>query len=379
MEKGQLSQAEYPPLKVVIAGGGTGGHLFPGIALAEAFQKYHPESKVLFVGTGNRLETAALKNTPFDHLAIAAGGLKGKRWGGRAAALGKIAKGLFESMGILRRFRPDIVGGVGGYVSGPVVLAARMGGIPAVLHEQNVAPGLANRMLAPLAARIYVTFPNTRPVFPDKKVTVTGNPVRRDLLAVAQERAGQHDDAGSFQQKKFTVLILGGSQGAHRINTAVVDALDHLGQKEKMFFIHQTGAADEALVQTAYGQKGATGRVQAFFTDMATQYQAADLVICRAGATTIAELTAIGKGVVFIPYPFAADDHQAKNAQGLASQGAAEMILEKDLSGRGLAERIGFYMARPDALNTMAAKAVSFGRPDAADRIVEDCYRLLAA
>jgi UDP-N-acetylglucosamine--N-acetylmuramyl-(pentapeptide) pyrophosphoryl-undecaprenol N-acetylglucosamine transferase len=360
-------------LCVVIAGGGTGGHVFPGIALAEAFRGMNPNSRIVFAGTGNLLETDALRRTPFEHRAISAGGLKGRGPLRQAGALVKVARGLVQSFGLLRRFSPDLVIGVGGYVSGPMVLAARLMGICCVLQEQNVMPGITNRMLAPLVHRIFAAFPDTRGKGFQRKMTVTGNPVRRELLSGSKER----DDRGAAAPKQpFTLLIFGGSQGARGINEAVMKALPHL-PLERMAFIHQTGEDELARVRSAYETRGAAATVEAFFVDMAKQYRAADLVICRAGATTVSEVTAMGKPAIFVPYPFAADDHQQMNARSLADQGAGEMILEKDLTGEALAGRISYYEAHPEALDDMAERAKAFGKPDAARRIVEECYDLL--
>jgi UDP-N-acetylglucosamine--N-acetylmuramyl-(pentapeptide) pyrophosphoryl-undecaprenol N-acetylglucosamine transferase len=370
---GETVMAHRPPLAVVIAGGGTGGHIFPGIALAEAFQEMNPASRILFAGTGNRLETEAIRRTPFEHRAISAGGLKGRGPIRQAAALLKVAKGLMESFALLRTFKPNLVIGVGGYVSGPMVLAARLLGITCVLQEQNVVPGITNRMLAPLVRRIFATFPDTRGKVFRKKMVVMGNPVRKDFLqsmdAFGNAESGKTKD-------RFTVLVVGGSQGAKGINEAVTEALDHL-PLERMEFVHQTGMNELSSVRAAYGVRGAMATVEPFFVDIANWYRATDLVICRSGATTVAEVTAMGKPAVFIPFPFAADDHQRLNAQSLVEQGAAEMILEKDLTGKLLAGRISYYEHHPEALCAMAEKARACGKPDAARRIVEDCYGLL--
>jgi UDP-N-acetylglucosamine--N-acetylmuramyl-(pentapeptide) pyrophosphoryl-undecaprenol N-acetylglucosamine transferase len=358
---------------VVIAGGGTGGHVFPGIALAEAFREMHPDNRIVFAGTGNRLETEALRKTPFEQRAISAGGLKGRGPVRQAAALVKVVRGLFQSFGLLRRFKPDLVIGVGGYVSGPMVLAARLMGITCVLQEQNVMPGITNRMLAPLVHRIFAAFPDTRGKGVQRKMTVTGNPVRRELLSASEERHGQ---GAATPKRRFTLLIFGGSQGARGINGAVMKALDYL-PLERMAFMHQTGLDELASVRSAYEARGVSATVASFFADMASRYRAADLVICRAGATTVAEVTAMGKPAIFVPFPFAADDHQRMNAQSLVDQGAGEMILERDLTGEVLARRISYYEGHPEALSGMAERAGAFGRPDAARRIVGECYELL--
>jgi UDP-N-acetylglucosamine--N-acetylmuramyl-(pentapeptide) pyrophosphoryl-undecaprenol N-acetylglucosamine transferase len=378
MQSVQPQPKLFQSLKVIIAGGGTGGHLFPGIALAEGFQDKNSATQILFAGTGNRLEKTALSSTPFRHVSISAGGLKGKAWHSRVKAIFRVVIGIWESMGIIHQFKPNLVVGVGGYVSGPMALAARLIGVPVVLHEQNMIPGLTNRVLAKVAKRIYVTFPQTHLTISKEKVKLTGNPIRKSMANMAKEE-NDYPSAPPSKQRQFTVLVFGGSQGAHMINNAVIEALAYLPQKEDLFFIHQTGEADECTVQDVYQGSGVAARVQAFFSNMADQYQEADLVICRAGATTIAELTAVGKATIFIPYPFAADDHQTKNAQGMADAGAAEMIHEKDLTGAALAARISHYIRQPQKLKKMAAMAARYGRPNAAADIVEDCYQLLAA
>ncbi|MDM8524195.1 undecaprenyldiphospho-muramoylpentapeptide beta-N-acetylglucosaminyltransferase [Desulfococcaceae bacterium HSG8] len=355
---------------ILIAGGGTGGHLFPGIAIAEAFMAKDPENRVLFVGTGKPFEVSVLSETGFQHESITAEGIKGRGLLNQLRSAFKIPKGIFESFQIIRRFRPDLVLGVGGYSAGPVAIAAWLLGIRIVLHEQNILPGITNRILSRFADRIYVSFPNTKARFNPKKLLVTGNPVRQDIRNPAPDF--------KLQTSNFNLLILGGSQGAHSINKAVTDALLHLKDRERFFFVHQTGKQDMEAVEQGYREHGVSCKVQSFFNDMARQYHEADMMICRAGATTVAEITAIGKGVIFIPYPFAADNHQVLNARTLADAGAAEMILEKDLDGAMLAERIKYYASAPDRLEAMASRAKSFGRPDAAEVIVEDCYKLLS-
>jgi UDP-N-acetylglucosamine--N-acetylmuramyl-(pentapeptide) pyrophosphoryl-undecaprenol N-acetylglucosamine transferase len=257
-----------------------------------------------------------------------------------------------------------------------LVAGAWLLGIKIVLHEQNILPGITNRILSRLADRIYVSFDDIPTGFNPKKVLYTGNPVRREILqSVTDQKIGVIDD--SMQRQRFTILILGGSQGAHSINMALLDAIDKIEDKDKFFFIHQTGLNDETRVKTAFELHGVSCRVQAFFNDMARQYQNADLVICRAGATTVAEIKAVGKGGIFIPFPFAADNHQVLNARSLEKAGAAEMILEKDLNGNALAERINFYASSPDTLHQMASRTRDLSRPDAAAVIVDDCYRLV--
>ncbi|MCG2755388.1 MAG: undecaprenyldiphospho-muramoylpentapeptide beta-N-acetylglucosaminyltransferase [Desulfobacteraceae bacterium] len=370
-------------MRIIIAGGGTGGHLFPGIAIADAFTARDQKNRVLFVSTGKPFEISVLSKTVFKHKSITAEGIKGRGLWKQAVSVLKIPKGIFESIMILKDFRPDIVVGVGGYSAGSVVIAAWLMGIKIVLHEQNILPGITNRILSGFADRIYVSFKDTRlerfrwlALVDPKKLLVSGNPVRKEILQSAMDQQDVSlDDTG--QKKPFTVLILGGSQGAHSINMAVLEAFEYLEEKDKYFFVHQTGSADEQEVKRAYMKSSISCMVKSFFDDMARQYHNADLVVCRAGATTVAEVAVMGKGVIFIPYPFAADNHQVLNAGSLENERAAEMILQKDLTGKKIAKRIEHYASSPEALKSMASRAKSIGRPDAAETIVDDCYRLI--
>jgi UDP-N-acetylglucosamine--N-acetylmuramyl-(pentapeptide) pyrophosphoryl-undecaprenol N-acetylglucosamine transferase len=280
-------------------------------------------------------------------------------------------------MEVIKNFSPDLAIGLGSYSAGPVVIGAWLRRIPSVIHEQNILPGITNRILARFADRIYISFENTQARLNPQKVYWTGNPVRPELL----ESIDRPDDAPVHQtrQDRFTVLIIGGSQGAHRINQAIIAALGHLRKAERLHFVHQTGEVDEEAVNDAYREKKVSAEAQSFFDDMAERYRQADLIICRAGATTVAEITALGKAVIFIPFPHAADNHQMLNAADLANDGAAEIIVEKDLSGRLLGMKIEHYMDHPDALKNMAARARRYGKPEAAKNIVDDCYRLLTA
>ena len=362
--------------RIVIAGGGTGGHLFPGIAIAQEFMTRNSNNSLLFVGTGKPFEIAALSEAGFIHKHITAEGIKGRGLWNQVVSILKIPKGVFESILILKRFKPDIVVGMGGYSAGPLAIGAWLMGIKIALHEQNILPGITNQILSRLADRIYVSFDDARTGLNTKKVLFTGNPVRKEILQCARNQKSD-EIVNSKQKQHFTILIIGGSQGAHSINMALLESIEQIKDKDKFYFIHQTGIQDEAQVKNAYTRNGISCKVQAFFNDMARQYQKADLIICRAGATTVAEIKAIGKNAIFIPFPFAADNHQVLNARSLEKAGAAEMILEKDLSGKTLAERITFYASSPDTLRQMASRARGLGRPDAAGLIVDDCYKLI--
>jgi UDP-N-acetylglucosamine--N-acetylmuramyl-(pentapeptide) pyrophosphoryl-undecaprenol N-acetylglucosamine transferase len=359
----------WPELKVVIAGGGTGGHLFPGIAVAEEFAVRNPRSRILFVGAGRPFEKEALARAGYPQRTIAIEGIKGRGVWSKCRAAMKIPGALFRSAGILADAQADLVIGVGGYAAGPVALAAWFKGIPVVLCEQNTVPGITNRMLFPIAKRVYVSFDHTRGRINPSKKRVTGNPVRTPILEAG--RVGPKEDT------KFTLLVVGGSQGAHAINLAVMDALRHLRGHETLRVVHQTGAEDREKVATVYLKAGIDAEVQAFFHDMASRYGQADLVVCRAGATTVAELTALGRAALFIPYRFAADNHQERNARALVDEGAAQMVLERDLTGTELARRLNTLVGDPGRLAAMATRSKMLGKPDAATTIVNDCYRLL--
>jgi UDP-N-acetylglucosamine--N-acetylmuramyl-(pentapeptide) pyrophosphoryl-undecaprenol N-acetylglucosamine transferase len=329
----------------------------------------NPQSRILFVGAGRPFEKDALARAGYPHRTIAIEGIKGRGPWAKVRAAMKIPGALFHAAAILAEAQADLVVGVGGYAAGPVALAAWLKGIPVVLCEQNTVPGITNRMLFPIARRIYVSFENTRGRIDPLKKRVTGNPIRRQMLATSTPDAKE--------KNAFTVLIVGGSQGAHAINLAVMDALPHLGQGRKFHVVHQTGAEDRDQVAHAYAKAGMDADVKSFFHDMASCYRRADLVVCRAGATTVAELTALGKPALFIPYPYAADNHQEHNARALVDRAAAIMVLEKDLTGADLARRLNGLAGSPDLLATMASNSRMLGTPHAARTIVDDCYQLV--
>ncbi len=357
--------------RLVMAGGGTGGHLFPGIAIAEEFMSRHPDNRVLFVNAGRSLETKVLSDLGWSQQAISIEGIKGRGWWSKMSAALKIPKALWQSGSILKAFQADLVFGVGGYSAGPVVASAAFRGIPTALHEQNRVPGVTNRILGRMVDQIYLTFEESKDLFNPEKVTVSGNPVRGQLLDLALKPVTAN------HKELFALLVVGGSQGAQAINAAMLEALPRLGQMGSIRIVHQTGTGDEEKVRSAYQQNTIESDVRAFFTDMAKQYQAADMIICRAGATTVAEITAIGKAAVFVPFPYATDDHQTENARALVDFGAAEMIQEDELSGTKLADLIEGYKENRVLLRDMAAKAKVLGRPLAAQTVVDGLYTML--
>ena len=354
---------------IVIAGGGTGGHLFPGIAIAEEFTRRKEGWEVIFIGTGKDLEKRMLPRWGFELMTVPALPLKGRSWWRKGMGIITLLQGVWISRGLLRGIAPRLVIGLGGYAAGSVIIAASLLGTKRVIQEQNVYPGLTNRMAARFAQRVFLSWTEGTQFFPFKKVRVTGNPLRKGVLAGrGTKREG----------KPFTLLILGGSQGAATINRAMIEALASLeGIEKDLRIIHQTGEGDYRWVKEKYKGKGFGVSVHPFIDEMAPCYQEAHLVVCRAGATTITELCAWGRGSILIPYPYAADDHQRKNAQVLVSQGAARMILDTELSGKRLAEEILFLYHGRKALRAMETEATSLGRPDAAAQIVDECYQLL--
>jgi UDP-N-acetylglucosamine--N-acetylmuramyl-(pentapeptide) pyrophosphoryl-undecaprenol N-acetylglucosamine transferase len=362
-------------LRIIIAGGGTGGHLFPGVAIAQEFRARNSQNEIIFVSTGNPLEKRILSKMNFALECISVEGIKGRGLWNQIKSMSKLPAGIFGAIRILGRFKPDLIVGLGSYSAGPAVLAARLFGKKIVLHEQNLLPGITNRILARFADMIFISFEDTKAHIASRKALFSGNPVRQDIINGSMHQNAEN--SAKSGQKPFTILIIGGSQGAHQINVTIAEALKHLHQRDDLYFVHQTGAADEKMVADAYLQQNVSSTVQAFFDDMAELYQNADLIICRAGATTVAEITAIGKAVIFVPFPYAADNHQVLNAQSLSKTGAAEMILEKDLTAQILGEKIEYYASHPEALAEMALKAKTHGNPNAARDIVDQCYALV--
>ncbi len=363
------------PLRIVIAGGGTGGHLFPAMAVAEAFRRRDPRSRILFLGTGRPLEKRQLARAGFEHRVIRAAGIKGQGVVRRTAAALQVLLGTAQSLVHLARFRPQVVIGVGGYSAGPVVLAAWLLHRRIVLHEQNVLPGLTNRLLARLADRICVSFEKSTGRFPADRVRVTGNPLREIFY---RDMGATRGPGATPAEGTFALLITGGSQGARGVNRLVVEALDHLRHPRSMRFVHQTGPAEKEAVAAAYRTRQLTATVKAFFDDMPRRYAAADLVVCRAGATTVAELAAAGKPAVYIPYPFAADNHQLHNAMAMVEAGAGRVMEESAADGAMLARLVDELMEDRDALARMAARAAAQAHPEAAERIVAECCQLVA-
>src|SRR3954468_17894208 len=361
------------PLRVVIAGGGTGGHLYPGIAVARELLARRPDAGVSFAGTAQGIEARVVPREGFSLDVIRSSGVKGKSLIARVRGALLIPVSVADSWRIVSERRPSLVIGVGGYSSGPVVLVAALRGVPTMLLEQNAVPGLTNRLLSKVVKAAAVTFGSTQAFF-GAKAFVSGNPVRPEFFAAS----GPHQESALDDQTSVSrVLVFGGSQGAHAINVAMVEAAPQLAAGgPALRLVHQTGERDVEMVRTAYREAGLQADVEPFLFDMGRQLGQADVVVCRAGATTLAEITAAGKAAVLIPLPTATDDHQRKNAEALANRGAAELLLQRDLSGAVLAGRVLALAGDRARRDRMAAAARSLARPDAAKVIVDRALEL---
>lgn len=343
-------------MKILIAAGGTGGHIYPGIAVAKEILRRDEESEVLFVGTARGLETKIVPDNGFQLSLIHSAGLKNVGFVGKLKGLLILPKSFFEARRLIKDFKPDVVVGAGGYVSGPVLLMASLMRIPTLVMDSNALPGFTNRRLAMFVTKAALTFNEALPYF-GKKGVVTGNPVRKEFFEIAPKLRGE----------KVNLLIFGGSQGARAINNAMADALDKL-PAEKLEITHQTGESDFEKLKESYLQSNfAAADVRPYISNMVEEFAKADLVICRAGATTCAELAASGKASIMIPLPTAADDHQRKNAEALEKAGAAKMILQMDLSGERLANEILDLINAPEKIGAMETSAKKLARADAAE------------
>jgi UDP-N-acetylglucosamine--N-acetylmuramyl-(pentapeptide) pyrophosphoryl-undecaprenol N-acetylglucosamine transferase len=360
------------PLRIVIAGGGTGGHLYPGIAVAREILARRSEAQVSFAGTAAGIEARVVPREGFALDLIRSGGLKGKGPGARARGLALLPVSLVDAWRVVSRRRPDLVIGVGGYSSGPVTLVASLRRIPTLVLEQNAVPGLTNRLLAPIVDLAAVTYESSVPYFRGKAF-VAGNPIRAEFLrlSVPSSAAAAAD---------VRVLVFGGSQGSHAINVALSEAAPALAAAAaRCELVVQTGARDLDMVRRAFGRAGLPARVEPYFDEMDREMSRADLVVCRAGATTLAEVTAAGRAAILIPLPTATDDHQRQNAEVLREAGAAEVIEQRDLTGPVLAGRVLALAGDPARRRVMAAAARRLARPDAAARIVDRALALVRA
>jgi UDP-N-acetylglucosamine--N-acetylmuramyl-(pentapeptide) pyrophosphoryl-undecaprenol N-acetylglucosamine transferase len=357
----------------MIAGGGTGGHVYPGIAVAEEMMRLRPRAEVVFVGGRRGLEAQAVPESGFRIRYIVTRGFPRRAWWRWPTALLATVVGVFQALWVVATERPDAVLGTGGYVSGPVALAAWMLGRPLLLQEQNSIPGLANRWLARVADEVHLSFTEARAYFRRKdNLKVTGNPVRGHILGGDRAQGLKMFD---LQDGRPTLFIFGGSRGAHRINEAALDAMRRLKGRVDLQFILQTGREDLDWATSAVAAEQLPARVLPFLRDIHLAYAVADLVVCRSGAMTLAEIAACGTPAILVPYPHAAHNHQEVNALNLVERGAAALILDRELSGERLAREIAHLMADRQTLRRMSANARTFARLDAAERIVRSLER----
>ena len=345
-------------MRVIIAGGGTGGHLFPGLAVAEELAARGHQ--VRFVGTEKGIEARAVPAAGYALDLIDIAGIKRRGWKNAMSGLLRVPKAMNQSRLILKREKPDVVVGVGGYASGPMVLAAALSGRPTAILEQNSVPGFTNKTLGKFTKTVFGAFEAARASFPGKKYQLVGNPVRkrvRDILSAAGV-AGRGDGEG--------VLVVGGSQGAHAVNELVCDAMKILkavGHAPRL--VHQSGSADHDDLVRRYAEAGIDADVRAFIDDMGAAYRNCAVVVARAGASTLAELTLIGKPAILIPLPTAADDHQTVNAQELAEAGAALLLPQRQTSPAQLADTLRALLEDPAERTRMSAAGRTLGRPTA--------------
>ncbi|HWN98095.1 MAG TPA: undecaprenyldiphospho-muramoylpentapeptide beta-N-acetylglucosaminyltransferase [Blastocatellia bacterium] len=348
-------------MRVIIAAGGTGGHIYPGVAIAREFRRRDDQTEILFVGTPRGLESKIVPREGFALEMIQVGALKGVSLFQRAKSLAELPMSLAAALRILARFKPQVVIGVGGYSSGPTLLIAALRRTPTMVVEPNAMPGFTNRVLARFVDSAALGFEEARAYF-GKRGIVTGTPVRGDFADLKKKERGE----------KVSVLIFGGSQGSRAINAAMAGALPLLKQNhDRLSITHQTGESDFETVKRGYDNAGFEADVRPFIHDMAAQFESADVLISRAGATTAAEVAAAGKAAIFVPFPFATDDHQRKNAEAFERAGAARMILQKELTPARLAEELTRLIEHREEIDRMEEASRRLARPDSAARAVD--------
>lgn len=359
-------------MKVVLACGGTGGHIFPGMAIAESFRKLKKGVEIVFVGTPRGLEGEILPKAGWRLEKIPMPSLADKKGLKKITALWEVLGALKKARHFLKQERPGLVLGVGGYASGPVLLAASWMKIPTVIVEINAVPGLANRILKYFVDHIFICAPELESFFGKKKTTTISTPVRESILQAGLQTARREKQNG-----KTVIFVFGGSLGARKINAALLDALPYLTPlKEKIYFIHQVGKNENSLlIREDYKQKGFSAEVHPFIQEMESFYRRSDFVIARAGANTVAELKALHLPSLLIPYPHSAGGHQEANARALEKLGGAKVLLENEATGEALAGVIQQMVTTPTLMKEMQKKLFSFGKENGADAIVQWCHK----
>jgi UDP-N-acetylglucosamine--N-acetylmuramyl-(pentapeptide) pyrophosphoryl-undecaprenol N-acetylglucosamine transferase len=347
-------------MKLLIAGGGTGGHVFPAIAIAREWLSRGTEREVVLVGTQRGIEMKLVPQAGLPLETLRAAGLKGKGGMTLVRNFATLAPGMLDAFAILRKHKPVAAFGVGGYAAGPMLLAAWLCGVPNVIFEPNAEPGFTNKILVKRSKRVATGYDVTAAAL-GAKATVTGNPVRAEFFAIAPRKP----------EKPFRLLITGGSQGALPINRGFVDAMDLLAaRKDELSVVHQTGERDYNAVRTAYARREFRAEVVSFLGNMAERFDWADLIVCRAGAITAAEIAAAGRAAIFIPFGRATDSHQLRNAQEMVKASAGKLIAEPELTAERLASEIFALVDRPQEIEQLALRARGLGKPEAARDIV---------
>lgn len=359
-------------MNIIVSGGGTGGHIYPALTIMRTIEEKYPDTNFLYVGTNKGLEADIIpkENIPFATVDIQ--GFKRSLSPANFVRAGLAAIGVAKAMNVVRKFKPDAVIGTGGYVCGPVLMAASMLGIPTLIQEQNVVPGITNKILAKFVTKIAAGTPEAAKHFPAGKVICTGNPIRKEVMTAVREEGAK---AFGFDPAKKTVLISGGSRGARSINNAMIDVLAAAAQQTEVQYLHVTGKLDYEDIIGRLAKKGVNLaetpniKVEPYLYNMPAAMAMADLVVYRAGATGLAELTARGIPAILIPYPYAAENHQEHNARALEAAGAAKVILNRDLKSENLQSTLQELLADDEKLVAMSAASKALGKPQAAEDI----------
>lgn len=355
-------------MRMIITGGGTGGHVYPGIAVAREIES-RGKNEILFVGAKRGIESRLVPENGYKIELIEITGLKGRGLLAKLSTLAKLVTAVFRAFAIIKKFRPDLVLGVGGYASGPVGIAAKLAGIPVALAEQNALPGMTNRWLGRFVAqKVFVTWPESVKSFSADKAVVTGNPIRPEFFEVKRMRT----------DNLFSLLVIGGSQGAVSINNAICDSIGLFNaNKDKLRIVHQSGRNDERKVKEAYTSAEFEHEVKAFLDDMPQRLADADLVISRAGAGAISEICAVGRGAVYVPFPGASDDHQTKNGVEMEKAGAGIVVDDKDFNAEKAVALIKDFLADTEKAEEMGRQAKAKSVPGSAEKIADHLFEMV--
>lgn len=367
-------------MKFILTGGGTGGHIYPALAIAKGLLEKYPDAEILYIGTAKGLEADIVPREGFAFKTISVEGLQ-RKFSPKVFKTGwKLLKGMIQAQKIIKEFRPDIVIGTGGYVCGPVIMMAALMGFATVIHEQNAYPGITNKILARFVDKVLITFLESKKYFPQKTLTiVTGLPIRQEILTISREEGFSNL---KLKPGKLVILAFGGSRGARTINKSMVEVINTYQDRDDIQILHITGQYDYQETIERLKEKGIQLElngdiiIKPYLYNMENALAAADIVICRAGATTIAEINARGIPSILIPYPYAAENHQEYNARALEKAGAGILIRDKDLTGRSLKDAIEELINNKQALTNMREKSLTLGKPNALKDIVNEVEKL---